>query len=320
MNKALAAIGWAKQTAKASAASEPVFYQGVTGGKLVDFPIDQKAIEETTGLGAGTGEYRESVLPAADFGVIMRPKAIGSLLQAILGTVQTTGTGPYTHVVTLGSSVPYYTLFGKLDSELRTIADCKLDELSIEWEGNGPVQVNATWAGCTPGWDTAFVPVNDETLANPILASSGTYRYDIDGTTLAAVKTIGGKITMKRNVEADLLSGTVTPDDVNEGTLEIEVELKVRAANLADARTILTGTSNGSTVSDAPIYGSFDVAFTEGTNSVTLAATRVPFTCETPEADPAGGPVELTLKGGCYIPSGGSTPITGTVVNGLASY
>lgn len=320
MNSALSAIGWAKQSGKASAATEPTFYQGVTGGKLVDFPIEQKAVEETTGLGAGTGEFRESVIPAADYGVFMRPKAIGSLLQAVLGTVVTTGAGPYTHVITLGASVPYYTLFGKLDTEFRTVADAKLDELSIEWEGNAPVQVNATWVGCTPGWDTAYVPVNDEVLADPFLASGGTFRYDVDGTTLAAAKVLGGKITFKRGVTPDLLSGTVTPDDVNESALEVEVELKIRAASLADMRTILTGASNGTTISDSPIYGSFDAAFALGTNSVTLAATKVPFSCETPEADPKGGPVELTLKGGAYIPSGGTTPITATVINGLASY
>lgn len=320
MNKALSAFGWAKQSAKGAEVAEPVFYQGVTGGKMVDFPIEQKEIEETSGLGAGTGEYRESVIPAADVPVIMRPKAIGSLLQAILGTVQTTGAGPYTHVITLGGSVPYYTLFGKLDTELRKAIDAKLDELSIEWDGNGPVKVNATWLGCTPGFDTAFVPVNDETLAAAFLASSGTYRYDIDGTTLAAAKVKGGKITLKRNLEADIISGSMTPDDVTEGSLTAEVELKIRAATLADQRTILTGTSNGTTVSEEPIYGSFDVAFAQGTNSVTIAATRVPFTCETPEADPKGGPVELTLKGGLYIPSGGTTPVTATVINGLASY
>lgn len=324
MNTALSAIGWGKQSAKDAAVAQPVFLQGVTGGKMVDFEIDQKPFEETTGLGAGTGEYRESVSVGADYGVFMRPLAIGSLLEAVLGNVQTTGAeAPYTHVITLGASVPYYKLFGKLDSEYRTAANCKLDELSIEWEGNGPVKVNATWAGCSGTWDasgSSWNPTNGEKLADPILASGGTYQYDIDGSTLATAKVLGGKITFKRAVEADILSGSVLADDVHESALVTEIELKIRAASLADQRTILTGTSNGTTISDSVVNGSVSVAFALSTSSVTIAASKIPYSCETPEADPKGGPVELTLKGGCYIPSGGTTPVTATVVNARASY
>lgn len=321
MNKALSAIGWAKQTAKDADVSEPAFYQGVTGGKMVEISVEQKEAEETSGLGAGTGEYRDSVGVGADYGVYMRPKAIGSLLHAILGTVQTTGTGPYTHAITRGDSIPYYKLFGKLDTELRTALNCKLSELSIAWDLNGPVEVNATWVGCIPGWRaTAFVPVNDERLAAMFLGVHGVYRYDIDGTTLATAKVKKGKITLKRNVNPDPVSGSLLADDVSESSLKADVELAMRAASFADKRTILTGSPTGETISPDPIYGSFDVAFTKGTDSVTLAGTRVPFNCDDPEADPKGGSPEFTLKGGLYVPEGGTTPITATVVNGLATY
>lgn len=323
MNTALSAIGIAKQSGKGSAASEPAFWQGVTGGKMVDISPDQKPLEETSGLGAGTGEYREAVSVGADYGLLMKPKGIGALLLAILGSVTTTGaSAPYSHAFVLGSSVSYFTLFGQLDSEFRTAADCKLDELSIAWDGNKPVEVNATWLGCTPGWDTAFTPTNDERTAAPVLAgaSGSWFKYDIDGTTPAAAKILGGKITLKRGVGPDIISGSVTPDDVNEGSLEGDIELRVRAASLADLRTILTGTSNGTTIAGEPVYGSADIKFVQSATSLNLVANKIPFTCDTPEADPKGGPVELTLKGGIYVPSGGTTPITATLVNAIASY
>jgi hypothetical protein len=37
---------------------------------------------------------------------------------------------------------------------------------------------------------------------------------------------------------------------------------------------------------------------------------------EEPESDPKGGPAEITLKGRCY----GSVPLTGRVINTVASY
>lgn len=325
MNIALSAIGIARQASgKGTAATVPAFWHGVTGGKMVDFGVEQKEAEETTGLAAGVGEYRESISVGADYSFLLKPKLIGAYLQAILGGLVTTGaSAPYTHTIKLADTVAYFTLFGKLDGELRTAADCKLDELKFEWDGNGPVKCNATWAGCTPAWAASlWTPTNDETLATAVLAgTSGNYfKYDIDGTSPAAAKILGGSISLKRSVEADIISGSISPDDVNESALKAETELKVRAASLADQRAILTGTAGGTTVSGTPLYGSFDHKFVESATSLVLLSNKAAWQAETPEADPKGGPVELALKASMYIPSGGDTPLTATLINAIAAY
>ena len=51
--------------------------------------------------------------------------------------------------------------------------------------------------------------------------------------------------------------------------------------------------------------------------SVALHAGRVAWKVpEEPDADPKGGPAELTLQGRCY----GDPAITATVINSVASY
>ena len=63
----------------------------------------------------------------------------------------------------------------------------------------------------------------------------------------------------------------------------------------------------------------FDLVFSNAPDSLELAATRVAWKAAEPDADPKGGPAELTLTGRCY----GSTPasvLTATVVNAHATY
>ena len=67
------------------------------------------------------------------------------------------------------------------------------------------------------------------------------------------------------------------------------------------------------------INGSFSIQFTDGTKTLTLAATRVAFTTEFPSADAGGGPVTLSLAGLVVLPASGA-PLTATLTNGIASY
>lgn len=320
-NTALSAAGVAKQTAKGAPAANPAYWAGVTGGSMLDAEVDQAPDEITTGMAGQSAFGRNSVSLAADYSTFLFPKYIGTLLLGVLGNRQTTGeAAPYTHVFTLGDTVPYLSFFSKLDAELRCLADAKIDELSFAWDSTGAVEVNIGAMGAAWSYPESITPVADESLAKYFRAVGGTYKYDIDGNTLATAKVLGGSITFKRNVEADVLSASVVPDDVHEGALEAEVELKIRAASLADVRTILTGTANGSTISNEPVYGSYEVEFMSGTDKLKFAASKVPFTAQSPEADPAGGPLELTLTGPMLIPDGATTPVTATLINSVASY
>ena len=229
------------------------------------------------------------------------------------------GGGAYTHVITPAAVTPWATVFGKKDSDRKAASDCKIDELKLEWEGNQPIKVNVTWAGCDADYSEAdFIPDLDEALLDylkGIHLSAQTIDLDGDGYDGDAA-ILGGALTIKRNLTADIYSGNILAGDIFEGALEIDVELKVRVPDLLPVRLLLTGAEDGTAVSGDVPYGEFDLTFADAPDSLELAATRVAWKTAEPDADPKGGPAELTLTGRCY----GATPLTATVVNSRATY
>ena len=326
MNLKLSAAGFAIQTAKGTAKTQPAFWGPLGGGALVTLPIDQKEDELTSAKVAGVGEFRESVAVAVDCETRAWPKSIGGRLYAVLGDISTVGgAAPYTHTIIPAALLPWATVFGAKDAARKAASDCKLDELKIEWEGNGPLKVTETWAGLGFLYSAdAYSPVLDETglayLKGIMLATT----LDLNGATYdGGAKVLGGSIDIKRNIAGDVYSGTFLPGDIYEGALEIDVELKVRVPDLLPVRALLTGTASGTVPTPVVPYGSFSLVFTQvaATEVLTLGATRVAWTADEPDADPKGGPAEITLKGRCY--GAATTPFTAftaVVVNAHASY
>jgi hypothetical protein len=173
--------------------------------------------------------------------------------------------------------------------------------------------------GCGIDVGATFSATTDDSVAAYMRPAGGTFELDIDGTTLAAAKITAGSVSIANNLAPVMLSGTLTPGDVFPGQQAVEVSLDITPENMNDWRTVLTGTSNGTTIANAPVYGSFSCQFTDGTNTLTLAATKVAFTMDFPAADPAGGPVTMSLAGLVVIPASGS-PFTATLVNSVATY
>lgn len=322
MNLALSAVGVAKQADRDTPAAAPDFYHGVSGGVLVSPEVTTQTVEVTTGLAGPAFAYRESAATAVDFETLAFKKALGLYLLGVLGDVLTTGaSAPYTHVFTAGGSIPWLTFFGKIDTELRRAAGCKVDEIKIEWDGTKPLKVTLTAPGLSTGRVTSItVPVTDETLGQFFMPVGGTYQIDVDGTTRVDYPVLKATITLKRGCEADYSCVSIEPSDINEGSIVAEVEITARVANLDDFWTIYTGASAGTEVSEDPVFGSFELGSESGTDSLSFVGTKVPFTADPQSVDPAGGPAELSLKGEMLIPTGSTSPITATLINDVASY
>lgn len=228
------------------------------------------------------------------------------------------GGGTYTHVITPAAVLPWVTVFGAKDEERKAASDCKLDELKIEWDGNAPVKVTPTWAGVDADWsDEAYVPGLDEALLDYLKGIHLAATIDLDGSQYDGdAEILSGSIDIKRALAADVYSGSLLAGDVLEGDLDISVSLKVRVPDLLPVRLLLTGAVDGDNVTADVPYGEFSLVFTDAPSSVTLAATRVAWKTKEPDAEPKGGPAELTLTGKCY----GNPCFTGTVVNTIAAY
>ena len=319
IQSALALIGLAKQTAKGSAEAAPTFANGLTGGAVVSVDVAQSLNDQTSGSRMSGAVNRESVMPAVDYQTRMTPKSIGAMLHGALGSVATSGAGPYTHVITPADDVPYYTAFGKLGANIYSVQDVKIDSLGFSFEQANPIEISASGMGTVIGFPATFTASVDESAASYLDTAAGTFKLDVDSGTPVVASIRSGSISIANNLNQIQLAGSISPSDIMVGRQEIECSFELIPENLNDWRTVVTGSSAGTTASADPVYGSFEITFSDGTNSVKLEALRVAFTVDFPDADPAGGQVVLTLAGLVVKPSGGAA-LTATVINSQATY
>jgi hypothetical protein len=322
VQSALALVGAAKQSVKGTAITTATFGHGLTDGAVMTVEVDQ-SIEEHTSATRSSGDVNRTAITAGvDFTCRAHPKSVGLWTYGALGGIATTGTGPYTHTITMGSDLPYLTTFGTLAGNYFRLQDIKVDSLGFSWSGNDPLEVAVSGMGTQLSiLASTYTTTNDESTATYFTPVGGTFSVDVDGGsgTAATAKINSGEVTISNNADSVMVSGTIYPDDIVVGRQEVECSFEVTPDDLNLWRTIVTGTSAGTSVSSSVLYGTFSMAFTNGTNSLTLASTRVAFTCDFPDVDPAGGTITLTLAG-LAVGSAGGSPLTATLVNSQASY
>ncbi len=314
-----AVFGIAKQTALGALAANPYFDMGLAGGGLA-IAANQEADELTSAYLAAAGAFRDKV--EAGFSIETRAwlKGIGLFLYGALGAVSTSGSGPYTHTITLGSSTPYLSCFERAgDDSLHAVRDCKVAELEFSWEENKPLGVKVSGPGTVWSVPSSFTPTASEVdTTDYFLPVDGSFKFDADSGTPVTTPMLGGTITIKRDAEAAYFSGDVEAGDVDQKHCEVEAKITLKPDDITLWKTLLTGTSSGTSIAHTPTYGSFEVTFVNGSYSLKLAASKVAFLCDFPEADPAGGAAKVEVAGLCYRNT--TTPITATLINAQASY
>lgn len=319
VQSAIAQVGAGKQSGKGSAGTL-TYSHGVADGQVVTANVDQSLLDQTSGSRVSPAVHRNSVVCGIEF--TSRAYAASSPLwvYAALGAIATTGTTTKSHAITVGSDLPYLTAFGRLESNYYSVQDLKVGDLALSWSANEPLDMAVTGMGTVIGFPGSFSATTDDSLASYFRPVGGTFQIDVDSATPASANITSGEVTIANNLSEILVSGTITPNDIVVGRTEVECSFDIVPSNLDDWRTILTGTAAGSTASGTPVYGSFSCQFTDGTYTMTVAASRVAFTCDFPSADPAGGAITLSLAGLCVQPAAGGTPLTVTITNTVASY
>ena len=131
-------LGIGRQTAgKGSPVTTAVYGLGLLGGSSFAIPIDQEAERQTfTGTASSRlplGAFRTGVHPGAAPRFRVYNRSIPYFLYAALGNLTTTGAGPFTHVGKPAMTLPYWTLFGRSDSEHERVTDSVCDSLTISW-------------------------------------------------------------------------------------------------------------------------------------------------------------------------------------------
>ena len=318
-----AVAGVAKQASAGTIAANPTFAHGVAGGSPIAVEITESAQEVTTGRRAASNVIRESSRSSFDIQSPAYLKSLGLWLLGALGTVTTTGAGPYSHAYATGD-LPYLSVFLKgVDSTIEGVRDCKVDELTLAWENSKPLSLAVKGMGTVFSYPSTFTPTVDDTASPSFLVPvGGTFQVDTIAGTPAAARVISGEIMVKNNVATIDPSGTIESGDVSEGIQDHTIKLTIVPDNLAEFRKTVTGSIGGTAVASTVSYGSVNLVFREngGTGTLTVAGTRVAFLTAWPEVDPKGGTVELELAGLAMFPSGGTAPLVYTLSNAQTTY
>lgn len=318
VQKRIAQVSVAKQSAKGSAASVGTYQVGVMSGQVVGAAVDEAELPVTWSTRTSEAWDRIAVVPGMEFSVVAMPKSIGLLIYAACGAIADSGSTNFTHTITGGSSLPYLTLFATYGGEFYTIPDAMIDTLELSWDRTGALQAKVKFVGCDLTFPvSADTPGSTERPKDGLLKGAGGV-FQIDGANAIISK---GTITIANNVQPVQGSAAVEPADVFPGEQTVTVSLTVIPANTLLWRKSLTGSNAGTTAASVVAVGTAEVKFIlDANNSVDVLIANMRFACPYPDADPAGGAAEIVLEGEAFVKADGTTPYTITVKNTVASY
>lgn len=331
VNTSIGLIGVAKQTNKATAASTPTFVHGLTGGQTFKLDRSVESADVSCGVRTNTDAYVSSIVPGVDFETFGYSDVMPLYFYAAMGNIASTtqsgtGTASKKHTVTLGDSLPYLTFWGRIGGEYTKTSGCKVDQLEMSFEGNAPLNFGITALGLDATFGLNAFPgsVDPSCFDGYFVPTGGSFKIETLGTTPAVAPIVSGSLTLSNSCSSDPLLGMVTPGDIAEGKLTTSGSITVKPDDMTLYRKMVTGASNGTTLTGNMVYGSFELNFThskETTHKMKVTATHVPFTCEFPSVDPNGGAAELDFSFDMIgVDEAGGSPITVIFENETASY
>lgn len=325
MRPNVALVGVTKQTAKGSAgiAATATYGHGITSGGVHRLEVDHSEIE-TSGTRRIAGEVvRTSAIPGIAFSALAFPKSIGAWLYGALGGLATTGTTNYTHTFSPGTDLLYWTIYGRQDAEYVRVEDARIASLGFKFDGPGPVEVDVDAIGITAAYEAAtWTATNDDSTAECFKSVGGTLQFAGTGSTPASARIKAGEIKFENSVGATILASAITPSDIAAGRLRVTCSLTiVPSTDLSDWQKIITNTGTGTSVQNAPVYGSVDLKFTIDANTeLQFQFTRVAFVGSWPDADVSGGDeLEIQVEG-LVVENTGNTAVKAILKNQTATY
>lgn len=321
LQRRLARVGIAKQTAKGSPAASPTFGFGVTDGSVRTFDVSDEMVPVTSVSPFNMAANRDSIRAGAEFETLAFPRMLGLLLASVLGSHSTSGAGPYTHTITPGDDGYYLSIFGRLAAEYDRVDDCKIDTLTLEWDTDGKLRVSVTfwgitYTGGTASW-TATVDEDELTFLNARGIAANPGAFSLDG---ATAKIASGSVEISQDITGTRLAASHLDDDEVRGNMAGTISLTLVPDDWVTFKRGITGAAAGTTVARTPFFGACSLKWAHDADTdLTIACNRLQYVAEFPDADPEGGPAEVSVEGNILRPSGANA-ITATLRNAQSSY
>ncbi len=335
INTSIALLGVAMQNDDATPAAQPTFKHGLTGGGIInpERSIEQKNVACGLRANASNGAYVSEVNMGVDFETLAYADAFGLYAAAALGNVVSTPvtekSGYHKHVVKLGSKLPSLTFWGQLgdtsEKTVHKVSGAKMDTLTLEFEGNAPLDIGVTAAGIGAELFGAWSGESEPSCFDGyFIPTGGEFKIDTGSQTpVDAVVTKGG-FELSNNLTAYRTAGQVVASMIAEGKLTTSVNVTVTLDDWALVRKMLTGSASGTEITSAIVYGSCKWTFAHSADpncTLEVEFKNVPWNAEMPEVDPEGNSAEVEFSADDIgIASKDGTPVTITLVNKVKGY
>lgn len=319
IQKAIAVAGVAKQAALGTVETNPTFIHGVTGGAPIDVTLAQDLAPLTSAQRVAVGVDRTEQDGTLNLQTRAFNKAVGLWLLGAFGSVGTTGAGPYVHTFTPAANAQILSVFDLLGSTWKSMKDVVVDEMELSWDGSGPCDLAVSGMGTVVTFISAPTPTTDETKSPYFQGGGGTFKLDVASATPVTSRIKAGSIKVMNSAEAIRPSGSIVPTEIYPGQQQYEITLTVIPTDFTDWKKQWSGSGSGTAVSEAPVFGSAEITFASGTDTLKFEALKVAFTSTYPESDPSGGPAEIELVGHAVLPSSGSA-MTAVLTNTQTTY
>ncbi len=221
---------------------------------------------------------------------------IGLLLKAALGSVTTTGVGPYVHTFKVGSSLPSLLIEkGFTDiAQFFKYNGCRVSKMSFSVSPQGFQDVSFDFLGAKETIAGASFDATPTDLGKVSFDGFSIGTIEEGGVAIAAVTGIDG-LTIENDLDGDQYSigGGGVRDDIPEGLVRISGTLKARFQNLA----LYTKAVNDTESSLRFIYQLGDGTGSAGNESIEFKLPELTFAPNAPViSGPKGILVELPFE------------------------
>ncbi len=239
--------------------------------------------------------------------------AFGYWLKALLGAPDTDGSGPYTHVFSVGScSAGIPSMVADLGfpdiAQYLKFNGVKLNSLSFTTGGDDELTASLEFIGAK---ETTGSSPYDATASDLTFSRFNNFQATLKegGSTLANAQEIAINISNQLDDSSYVIGGNGIRASLPERVVKIEGTLKTFFEDLTLYTKAIAGTES-----------SLELTFTSGTYSLKFAIDELQYQHSGPVLDTNGG-IYVTLPFvGYYEDGADETAIKATLVNGYASY
>lgn len=325
----LAAI--AVQKNRDTPATQPTYMHGLTGGSPFGASRSIANTAVACGNRAPSDARVDSIEVTPSIQSLCYPDTIGAYLYAALGSVKTTevteNKGYYKHVFTMGSDIPYLTIWSQIGTNNFTRSDgCRCGTLELSATGNEHLSMQADFQGIDAQVGIAAIPgsVSASCFGGKYTTTDCTFKIDAAGSTPAEALVSEASFTIENNLSALTSIGRVTPREIAVGNLSAGCSVTTIPDDISEYKKLMTGAASKTALTGNVVLGSVYAKFfhTDDPNmTLEIQVDHCPFTADFPEVDPEGNEATIQFTtDAAIITAANESPITITLVNQTAKY